>query len=127
MMNKLTEVFGWESNKTNKNWAYRNSSSKSKLKVYIVEPDKKTVGFLYYKDRKFAFKYDKNCTEKIEGLSEFQGEDLHSFFKTRIPHKYRRNIAEDYKKYENDPILILGNLGAESALSKYKFEAVLIE
>ena len=97
---------------------------KKKLQVYLkTKNNEEIIGHLSYKDRKFNFKYE-DLQKKIEGLEAFEGKELHSFFSTRIPFSGRVNISEEYAKYKSDPIEILGNLGAKSALSKYKFKVV---
>lgn len=126
MIKKLQEFISIDFDKNQSNdW---NSTSKKKLQVYIIDEKlgEQIIGFLSYKNRNFIFEYAKNCVEKIEGLDNFRGEALHSFFSTRIPFPDRANVSEEFKQYKYDPIEILGHLGAKSALSKYKFKAVAI-
>ena len=95
-------------------------TSNKRLMVYLVT-DKDPIGYLYYKNKEFCFKYESN--KKIEGLEPFKSIDLHPFFETRIPNENRANISEKFKECKNDPIEILGELGGCSALSQYKFKA----
>ena len=100
-------------------WEWKKSSTK---KLLVYDDSDNLIGTLSYKNKFFIFQYDSKATEKISGLEDFNEEILPSFFSSRIPHPYRANILNEFKKYKDDPIELLGNLGAYSPISKYKFE-----
>lgn len=84
------------------------------------------VGILKYEEGFFVFVYDKNCPEefKIKSMNApiFKSKSLPPFFATRIPSSERPDISAEILKYNDDPIEILGHLGARSAISPYVFK-----
>ena len=47
-----------------------------------------------------------------------------AFFTTRIPSRSRPELAEDFERVGDDPLRILGEIGAKSPFSPYVFKLV---
>lgn len=121
ILQKLIKYKITNNHKSEQSWK---DSSKNTLYVYYKKSkkDKILVGKLKYKNKIFTFNYEPKYKGMIEGLDDsYKNEYLHPFFQSRIPNKSRPNVSEKYKKYDKDPLLLLGHLGRESALSKFIF------
>ena len=100
-------------------------------KLLIFFNDEALVGTLEKTKDFYIFKYDSNCPEnyKISSLDdegkEMRFKYLPAFFTTRIPSRSRPDLAEDFKRAGDDPLRILGQIGAKSPFSPYVFKLVV--
>ena len=69
-----------------------------------------------------------NCPERCR-ISSIDEDEMYfkympAFFTTRIPCRSRPDLAKDFERVGDDPLKILGGLGAKSPFSPYRFKLV---
>ena len=104
----------------------KNNSTSSGM-LYISFHDI-PVGTLEKTDDLYIFRYNPECPKeyKISSLEkdEMRFKCMPAFFATRIPSRNRPDLAEDFKRTGDDPLKILGEIGAKSPFSPYVFKLV---
>ena len=102
-------------------------ASPGKLLIFFQEV---LVASLEKNEKYYVFKYHPDCPEKYKMSSiDDEGKEMNfkylpAFFTTRIPSRARPDLAEDFAKAGDDPLKILGGLGAKSPFSPYVFKLV---
>ena len=93
------------------------------LEVYC---DEILVGTLERNDEWYIFTYDKNCPQeyRIRYIDKEVNRYGHlpPFFTTRMPSRSRPELKEAFEKYGDDPLKVLGKMGAVSPISPYEFK-----
>lgn len=95
----------------------------TKPEVLLVFLNDKKIGSLQFDGSEYIFEYEDGISEveRIVGVKEGGSKFLPIFFTSRIPSEGRPEVSAALKKHRNNPIQILGTLGAESAISPYRF------
>ena len=102
--------------------------SSETLLVFFHDKNKQDyfVGALERREDCYIFTYDNNCPPKYRILNIDREINhfkyLPAFFTTRMPSRSRPELAESFEKYGDDPLKVLGKIGAKSAVSPYVFQ-----